>query len=108
MRSYDLLIVLVAALCTFATRAFPFALFGGGKTPPRIITHLGNVLPGAVIAILIVYCLKGIHFESAAGFLPSIIAVTVTAALHVWKRNNLISIGGGTILYMFLVQVVFV
>jgi branched-subunit amino acid transport protein AzlD len=108
MHSYDILIVLAAALCTLATRAFPFVLFGGNKKPPHIITYLGKVLPGAVIAILVVYCLRGIHFETASGFLPSIIAVAVTAALHIWKRNNLISIGGGTILYMILVQMIFV
>ena len=108
MRSYDLYMVLIAAVCTLATRAFPFLLFGGGKKPPHIITFLGNVLPGAVIAILVVYCLKGISFTSAAGFAPSLIAVSVTALLHIWKRSNLISIGGGTLLYMFLIQVVFV
>ena len=108
MRNYDLLLVLVASICTLSTRAFPFLLFGGDKKPPLVITFLGNTLPGAVIAILVVYCLKGISFASLAGFAPSFIAVTVTALLHIWKRSNLISIGGGTLLYMFLVQVVFV
>lgn len=105
---YDIWIILIVAVCTFATRGLPFLLFGGGKKPPHLISWLGQVLPGAVIAILVVYCLKGVHFENAAGFLPSFLAVAATAALHLWKRNNLISIGGGTILYMVLVQMVFV
>ena len=103
-----LVMILVVAAVTAATRALPFVLFAGQKQPPAFIRYLGSILPYAVIAILVVYCLKGVSFGSAAGFLPELIAVAAVVALHVWKRNNLLSIGVGTLLYMALVQFVFV
>ena len=78
-----------------------------GKEPPEFIRHLGNVLPYAVIGLLVVYCLKATPVMDAPHGLPEAIAVAVTAGLHVWKRNNLLSIGAGTILYMVLIQAVF-
>ncbi len=103
-----LIVIFVVAAVTLATRALPFALFAGKKQPPAFIRYLGSILPYAVMAVLVVYCLKGVQFNSWAGFLPELIAVVVVAALHVWKRNNLLSIGVGTALYMVLVQFVFV
>ena len=102
-------IVLIAAcaVCTFLTRLVPFALFGGKKEPPKFVRYLGRMLPPAVIVILIVYCLKSWNFSVVSTFVPQVICVMVVAILHVWKRNNLLSIGVGTLLYMFLIQVVF-
>ncbi len=100
--------IAVMALVTFLTRALPFLLFGRGGNPPRVVLYLGKYLPPAVIAMLIVYCLRGMSFHSAAGWAPMVIASAATAAVHIWKRNNMLSIVGGTILYMVLVQVVFV
>ena len=75
---------------------------------PKIVLYLGRVLPPAIIAMLVVYCLKGVSFASPAGWAPQLISAAAVAALHVWKHNNLLSIFGGTILYMVLVQAVFV
>lgn len=103
----SLLIILVVAATTFATRLVPFLLFPKGKEIPGIIQYLGRVLTPAVIGMLVIYCLKSVSFIRAPHGIPELIAVAVTAGLHVWKRNNLLSIGVGTVLYMFLIQAVF-
>ena len=100
--------VAVMAVVTFLTRALPFLLFDHGENPPKVVLYLGRVLPPAVIAMLIVYCLRDLSFASLAGWAPPVIASLVTILLHLWKHNNLLSIFSGTILYMVLVQVVFV
>ncbi len=99
--------IAIMAAVTFLTRALPFLLFGRGGRPPRVVLYLGRYLPPAVIAMLIVYCFRGVSFQSPAGWAPALIAGAAVAALHIWKRNNMLSIVGGTILYMVLVQVVF-
>lgn len=100
-------IILVVALTTFVTRVIPFLIFPKGKAIPKTVQYLGKVLTPAVIGMLVVYCLKHISVTEPPHGIPELAAVLVTAALHVWKRNNLISIGVGTVLYMFLIQVVF-
>ena len=100
--------IAVMAVVTFLTRALPFLLFDHGDAPPKAVLYLGRVLPPAVIAMLIVYCLRDLSFATFSGWLPPILAGGVTVGLHLWKHNNLISIFGGTILYMFLVQNVFI
>jgi len=99
--------ILVMAGVTFLTRALPFLLFDRGDHPPRIVLYLGQVLPPAVIAMLIVYCLKGVSFATPAGWVPALAAGLTAAALHLWKYNDLLSIFGATVLYMVLVQGVF-
>ncbi|MCI8478049.1 MAG: branched-chain amino acid transporter AzlD [Oscillospiraceae bacterium] len=99
--------IAVMAVVTFLTRALPFLLFDRGESPPKLVLYLGRVLPPAIIAMLIVYCLRGVQFSAAAGWIPQFLAVAAVVILHVWKKNNLLSIFGGTILYMVLVQVVF-
>ena len=108
LTTYSIIAIAVAALCTFATRLVPFALFGGKKEVPATITYLGKVLPPAIIATLIIYCIRSVDFTASPHGAAEIIAIVVTALLHIWKKNTLISIGGGTILYMLLVQFVFV
>ena len=103
----SLLIILAVALTTFATRVVPFLIFPKGKEIPPIIQYLGKVLTPAVIGMLVVYCLKSTSIIMPPHGIPEAIAVSVTALLHIWKRNNLLSIGGGTILYMVLIQMVF-
>lgn len=102
----SILTILAVVLGTMTTRFLPFLIFPEGKEPPRYITYLGTVLPYAVIGLLVVYCLKdafgGGHFA-----LPELTAILFIIVLHKWKRNTLLSIGGGTVLYMFLVQTVF-
>lgn len=101
------LIILAVALTTFATRVVPFLIFPKGKEIPPVIQYLGKVLTPAVIGMLVVYCLKSTPVFTAPYGIPELLAVAVTAGLHVWKRNNLLSIGAGTILYMVLIQLVF-
>jgi len=101
------LVILTVALTTFATRVVPFLIFPKGKEIPAVIQYLGKVLTPAGIGIVVGYCLKATPVMKAPHGLPEAIAVAVTAGLHVWKRNNLLSIGAGTILYMVLIQAVF-
>ncbi len=102
------LAVAVMALVTFLTRAVPFLLFGRGNQPPRWVLYLGRVLPPAVIAMLIVYCLRDMSFLSPAGWAPYLIASAAAVGLQWRFKNNLLSIFGATVLYMVLVQAVFV
>lgn len=102
-----LAMIAVAAVCTFATRLAPFLLFNGKKPIPPLIRYLGEALPPAVIALLVVYCLKNVQWLTGSRGLPELLCIAVTALLHLWKRNNLLSIGAGTVLYMVLVQNLF-
>ena len=99
--------IVVMAAVTLLTRALPFLLFDRGENPPKVVLYLGRVLPPAVIAMLIVYCLRTMSFSAPANWVPAVAAGLVTVGLHLWKRNDLLSIFGGTVLYMFLVQSVF-
>lgn len=99
--------IAVMALITALLRFLPFFIFKGKATTPALVEKLGRLLPSAVIAMLVVYCLKDMHFAAATGYLPAIIASLLTATLHVWKRNTLLSVISGTVCYMLLVQFVF-
>lgn len=103
----SLLIILAVAATTFATRAVPFLIFPKGKTIPKTIEYLGKVLTPAVIGMLVIYCLKDTNITTAPHGVPEALAVLAVIVLHVWKRNNLLSIGAGTVFYMILVQAVF-
>lgn len=103
-----ILIVAAMAAGTMITRFLPFLLFPQGKKVPRYVEYLGHALPYATMGLLVVYCLKGVTIFYWPFGLPELIACGAVAALHVWKRNSLLSIGGGTVLYMILVQTVFV
>lgn len=103
----SLCIIIIVAITTFATRAIPFFIFPKEKEIPAIVRYLGKVLPPAVIGMLIVYCFKSVHPWVFPYGIPELIAAAVVIVLHVWKRNNLLSIGVGTVLYMFLIQSVF-
>lgn len=105
--AYVLITVLICALCTQITRWLPFLLFGGKKELPGLVRYLGCVLPAAIMAVLVIYCLKGITPLAYPYGLPELISVAAVAALHLWKRNTLLSIALGTVCYMFLVQKVF-
>lgn len=107
MNEYIWYSVAVMALVTATLRFLPFVLFPGGKTP-KLIEKLGRVLPYAIMGMLVVYCLKDIHFASPSGFLPPLISCAVVAVLHIWKRNTLLSIIAGTLCNMLLLQFVFV
>lgn len=98
--------ILICAIITLALRALPFLIMGGRETP-AFVSYLGRVLPGAIMAMLVVYCLRNTSFASLPGFVPELCAGAVTVLLHIWKRNTLISIIGGTAVYMLLVQLAF-
>ena len=103
-----ILMILAVAAGTQLTRWLPFWLFPEKKEPPAIVTYLGRVLPAATMGLLVVYCLKSVSWTSAPYGIPELISVAVVAALHHWKGNVLLSIAGGTVLYMVLVQMVFI
>jgi branched-subunit amino acid transport protein AzlD len=104
---HDILLIVVAVLVTMATRFLPFLIFGENRKTPPIIEYLGKVLPFAIMGMLVVYCLKDISVLSFPYGLPELIACAAVVVLHVWKRDSLLSIGGGTVCYMLLVQLVF-
>lgn len=101
-----ILTILVVMAGTMLTRFLPFFIFPSHKTPPKQIQYLGVVLPYAAIGLLIIYCLKDAVFSATHG-LPELIAMGFIFVLHKWKKNTLLSIAGGTVLYMLLVQHVF-
>ena len=105
---HDILIVGVVALCTFITRLTPFIFFGTHKEISPTIKYLGTYLPNAVMAILIIYCLKTVNLTLPFTYIPQFISIAIVVLLHVWKRNTLLSISGGTFCYMVLIQYVFI
>jgi len=104
---HSALMIAVIALVTAALRFLPFWIFSENRKTPPMVSYLGQVLPFAIMGMLVVYCLKGITFTGAPFGIPEIIAVAVTAGLHIWKRNTLISIICGTVCYMLLIQFIF-
>ena len=103
--THDVMIVMVAALVTAAIRFAPFVLRRGKETPPYI-AYLGKVLPYAIIAMLVVYCLKDVSLLQDPHGVPELIAGLTVVVLHVWRRNTLLSIVGGTAVYMVLLQTI--
>ncbi|MDE6110727.1 MAG: AzlD domain-containing protein [Eubacterium sp.] len=103
-----IMMIAVAAVCTFVTRVIPFALFGGQKELPKFVKYLGDILPTAIIGVLIVYCLSDFTGGDINVIAPKLIGVAITGAVHLWKRNTLLSISAGTISYMLLIHFVFV
>lgn len=106
--SYLAACVAVIAGVTALLRFLPFLVFGKGKETPRLIVYLGKVLPYAIMAMLSVYCLKGVSFTAPGKWLPELIASALVIVLHARKKNTLLSILCGTVCYMLLVQFVFV
>lgn len=104
---YPFLIIFVVAIITALLRFLPFLIFSGKRETPKFILYLGKVLPYAIMAMLVVYCLKGISFMSAPFGLPELIASAAVIVIHLLKKNTLISISLGTIIYMVLIQFVF-
>ncbi len=107
MNTYLLFLILTAAFVTAFIRFAPFAIFSRGGEVPERIKFLGKILPPAVMSVLMVYCLRGVDFTSENHGIPELFSVAVVVLLHIWKRNTLLSIGVGTVLYMIFVQVIF-
>lgn len=101
------LLVAVIALVTVLLRGIPFIVFSGKKKTPAFITYLSDVLPYAIMGMLVVYCLRNIRIVDRPHGLPEIFSGGAVVLLHLWKRNTLLSIAFGTIIYMVLVQAVF-
>lgn len=97
----------MVVLGTMLTRFIPFIVFPAGKDTPKYVQYLGKVLPAAVFGLLVVYCLKNVSLFAGSHGIPEMIGIAVVVALHLWKRQMLISIAGGTVCYMLLVQFVF-
>lgn len=101
-----LIMIGAIALGTMCTRFLPFVLFPDNKEIPSYVVFLGKVLPYAVISLLLVYCFKNVNYLVRPYAFPEIVAVLCIIILHIWKRNYLLSIGGGTVIYMILIQVI--
>lgn len=99
--------ILLCALGTMLTRFLPFLVFSPKRPTPKYIQYLGKALPGAIFAMLVVYCLRNVNVLQFSYGLPELIAIAVTVGLHLWKRQMLVSIAGGTVCYMLLVQLIF-
>lgn len=99
----QVLTIAAVVLGTMTTRFLPFLVFPEGKQPPPFVRYLGTVLPAAVMGLLVIFCLKDAIFTAWHG-LPEILAILAVVLLHRWKKNIFLSIAGGTILYMVLVQ----
>ena len=100
-------IIGIVVFGTMLTRFLPFLIFGRKKEAPKYIQYLGKVLPAAVFGLLVVYCLKDVTLFTGSHGIPEAIAILVVVLLHVWKRQMLLSIAGGTVCYMVLLQVFF-
>ena len=103
----QIITIALCGLATMLTRFLPFILFPAGKQTPRYVQYLGRVLPGAIFGMLVVYCLRNVSILTGTHGIPELIAIVVVVALHLWKKQMLLSIAGGTVAYMLLVQLVF-
>lgn len=101
------IVIAIASVVTMLIRSLPFLVFGGNKKRPAVIDYLADVLPYAIMGMLVVYCLKNVSLITAPHGLPELIACVAVVLLHLWKRNTLLSIIAGTAVYMVLVQAVF-
>lgn len=102
--------IITIAMCvagTMLTRFLPFLIFRPDRPTPPYVQYLGRVLPLAVFAMLVVYCLRNVEILQGSHGLPEFIAILITVVLHLWRKQMLLSIAGGTISYMLLVQLVF-
>lgn len=103
----EIITVAMVVLATMLTRFLPFLVFPEGKPTPKYIRYLGKVLPAAVFGLLIIYSLKNVSIFSGSHGIPEFLSIVLVLALHLWKRQMLLSIAGGTVCYMLLVQMVF-
>lgn len=103
----EVITIALCALATMLTRFLPFFIFRANKPAPKYIQYLGKALPAAIFGMLVVYCLKNVSILTGSHGLPELLAIAFVVVLHLWRRNMLLSIAGGTACYMLLVQLVF-
>ena len=101
---HTLAIITIVAVGTFALRAIPFLVFGSRKVVPVWLTYLGKYLPPAIMATLVVYCLRNINLLEANYGIPELTITVLVIFLHSWKKNILLSVAVSTICYMLMVQ----
>lgn len=104
--TYLIATIAVISAVTALTRFLPFMVFSGRRETPQFILWLGRVLPYAIMGMLVVYCLKGISVTAAPYGIPELVGVLSVVLLHIWKRNSIISIAGGTAVYMLIVNLI--
>lgn len=106
---YTVILIAITAVITFLLRAIPFMIFGGGKQMPDKVKKVADLLPAAIMAVLVIYCIKSdlltIKSEFDVATLGTVVALVVVVGVHLWKRNTLISIASGTVVYMVLIRV---
>lgn len=103
----QIITISMVILATVITRFLPFIVFPAGKETPKFIKYLGKVLPAAVFGLLVIYCLKNVSIMDGSHGIPELIAILCVVVIHLWKRQMLLSIATGTVVYMLLVQLVF-
>lgn len=103
----EIITIGLCVLGTMLTRFLPFLIFSSNKPSPKFVQYLGKALPSAIFAMLVVYCLKNVSVFDGSHGIPEAIAIIATIAIHQWKKQMLLSIAGGTVLYMVLIQLVF-
>lgn len=106
---YTVMLIAITAVITFLLRAFPFMVFGGGKQMPERVKRVADLLPAAIMGVLTIYCIKGDLLSLVSGIntnvISTFVALIVVALIHIWKRNTLVSIAVGTVIYMVLIRV---
>lgn len=103
----QIITIAICAVGTMATRFLPFLIFRDNRPTPKYVQYLGKALPAAIFGMLVVYCLKDVNLTAYSFGLPELIGIVTVVLLHIWKRQMILSIAGGTIIYMILVQFVF-
>lgn len=103
----QLITIGLCVLATLITRFLPFLVFSAKRPTPAFVRYLGDVLPGAIFGLLIVYCLRDVRLLSGSHGLPEALALAVTVGLHLWKKNLLLSMAAGTLCYMTMISLVF-
>ncbi len=100
----QIITIAICALGTMATRFIPFVIFRESRPVPKYVRYLGSSLPSAIFGLLMVYCLKDVNILSGSHGIPELLSIILTVLLHLWKRQMLLSIAGGTVLYMLLIR----
>ena len=104
---HALIVILVMGIVTLGTRILPVLIFGRGEKVPEYIVYLGKVVPYTAMGLLIVYCLRDVSFVSSPHGLPEILSLALVSGTYLWKKNSILSVVIGTVVYMLLVQLVF-
>ena len=107
MDNHAALVILIMGLVTLATRLLPVLIFGRGEKVPDYILYLGKVVPFTAMGLLIVYCLKDVSVVETPHGLPELVSLAIVSGTYLWKRNTILSVAIGTVVYMMLVQMVF-